>query len=303
MMNQKHLGLLLMAFAAAMLGFATILMKWILLTTQLLPGHIAVWRFLIAAPLMSSFILIRNGPAGFLPKSALRFLGLGVIFSIASISAVFALARLSSSIYVIIVYLYPSLVVLYALFRGRSVPKFYWLGLPLTIIGLFLTAYDFNQKLTVDWIGVLITLVNAVAVAAYMLRSELVFRGMPSRLPGTNGVFLGGMLVSLLMIPIFGLRLPGTMTGWLLLISFGVFGTFAPILAMNYGLQLIGAARGSIMATIQPVLTVLMSLLIFDDVLTLQQVIGGSLVIGAVTLLQLSPDKGDKTSEKRYERN
>ncbi|MFN2303477.1 MAG: DMT family transporter [Anaerolineales bacterium] len=290
-MNQKSLGLLLMAFAAAMLGIATILMKWILLSTQLSPGQVAIWRFIIAAPLMSLFILMQNGLAGFFPNSPSKFIGLGVIFSIASLSAVFALERLSSSIYVIIVYLYPSLVVLYALFTGHAVPKFFWLGLPLTFIGLFLTAYDFNQKMTVDWMGVLITLLNSFAVAVYMLRSETVFRRIPSRLTGTNAVFLGGMLVSLLMIPIFGLRFPDTWTGWLLLLSFGVFGTFAPILAMNYGLQLIGAARGSIMATIQPVLTVLISLLIFNDVLTLQQILGGVLVIGAVALLQLSPDQ------------
>jgi len=60
---------------------------------------------------------------------------------------------------------------------------------------------------------------------------------------------------------------------------------------MNIGLQLLGAARGSVIITVQPVITVLMAVIFLDEVLTGQQWIGGLLVVIAVVVLQLSQDR------------
>jgi drug/metabolite transporter (DMT)-like permease len=67
-----------------------------------------------------------------------------------------------------------------------------------------------------------------------------------------------------------------------------------PILSMNAGLQFLGAARGSVIISFQPVITILLSLLFLNEMLTLQQWFGGLLVILAVFLLQLSPDRVKK---------
>jgi drug/metabolite transporter (DMT)-like permease len=71
-----------------------------------------------------------------------------------------------------------------------------------------------------------------------------------------------------------------------------VFSTALPILITNYALQLLGAARGGVIVSLQPVLTVLFSTLFFNETLSALQWVGGGLVVVAVVILQLSPDKG-----------
>jgi drug/metabolite transporter (DMT)-like permease len=299
--KKSRLGLIAMVMAAFGLAIAVILMKVIPEYTRMPPQHVAIWRFTIAAPLLWLILSLRKHPKRFFPKKLGGVLGLGLVFSVASFSAVFALQRLSSSIFVIIFYIYPSLVVLYALLTGRPVPRLFWLGLPLTLFGLLLTSFEFGAVFAIDPLGLIITVVNACALAAYMIISEKVFKTIEDQLSGTNGVLTSAMLVGLILVPFLGISTPGTLQGWVLLISFSVFGTVMPILAMNLGLGLLTAARGSIIITLQPVLNVLLGMLLLNESLSAQQLIGGGLVILAVILLVRSPDQvpKDKTNRTR----
>jgi len=273
------------------LGVGTILMKLLPLRTDMTPGHVAVWRFLIAAPLMWVITLSRKKKSGLIPSHPWWLLGLGAIYSLASLLALTALGRLPSSIYAILVYIYPSLVVIYSIIIKKPVPHLWWLGLPMTLIGLALTVFRLGQPLEFDLIGILLSLLNGVTIAIYMLLSEAVFRKVPERQLGTTWVNTGAMVMGLLMIFIYGFNAPDTVDGWTLLISLGIFGTLIPILSMNIGIQLLGAARSSIIVTLQPVVAVLISTIFLGDILTISQWIGGILVIVAIALLQRSPNQ------------
>ncbi len=294
-MKRKYIGMLIMALAASMLASATILMKIIPQETRLPPEHVAIWRFTIAAPLLWLITLLRKTPRLKVIDRPLSLMGLGAVYAVASFSALFALDRLPSSLYVIIVFIYPSVVVLISLVMGKAVPKLYWLGLPLTFVGLFLVVYKFGSSLSIDLIGFLISIVNALAIVIYMMLSEKLLENRQDKLLSTNWVMAGAMAAGLLMIPFFGLTTPDSATGWILLISLGVFGTMLPIVAINYALQLMGAARGSVIMTLQPVLAVLISTIFLGEVLTFQQWVGGVLVIAAIVMLQLSGDRSKKS--------
>ncbi|MEA3327504.1 MAG: EamA family transporter, partial [Chloroflexota bacterium] len=134
-MKREYLGMIIMALAASLLASATVLMKIIPQETRLFPEHVAIWRFSIAAPILWLTTLFRKAPRKKIIDRPLSLIGLGAVYAVASFSALFALARLPSSIYVIIVFIYPSVVVLISLIMGKVVPKLYWLGLPLTFIG------------------------------------------------------------------------------------------------------------------------------------------------------------------------
>jgi drug/metabolite transporter (DMT)-like permease len=165
----------------------------------------------------------------------------------------------------------------------------------MTLVGLVLTSFKFGSVLAIDPVGMVITLINALALAAYMIVSEKAFKAVDDQLTGTNGVMTGAMLVGLALIPFLGISIPGSLQGWLLLVTFSLFGTLMPILAMNIGLRLVTAARGSVIITVQPVLNVLLGMLFLGEMLTPQQWFGGGLVILAVILLQRSPDRLLKT--------
>jgi drug/metabolite transporter (DMT)-like permease len=201
------------------------------------------------------------------------------------------LQRLSSSIYIIVCFIYPSLVVLYSFFSGSAVPRLFWLGMPLTLFGLLLTTFEFGSVFAIDPIGLLITIVNASALAAYMILSGKVFKTVQNKLPGTTIAMSAAMLVGIILIPFLGIEIPNTLEGWVMLVLLSTIGTVMPFFAMNYGLSLLTTARGSIIITIQPVLTVLLGMIFLNETLTLQQWIGGGLVILAIILLERSPDR------------
>ena len=289
-MHKKQLGLLLMSISAIGLGVTTILMKILPGEAGMTPGQIAVWRFLIAAPLMWLITLVRKGKEKVIPGQLGRLLGLGGIYSMASLFALLALNRLPSSIYVIILFFYPSLVVIYHLVRRKPVPRLWWLGLPMTVIGLILTVARFGQPVSLDLLGIILTALNGLAIIAYMLLSEKVFAGMDDRQLGSTWVMTGAMVVGLGLIALYGFAAPQTLRGWIYLLTLGIVGTLIPIFAMNVGIQMLGSARSSVISTLQPVVAVLISTIFLHEVLSVYQWVGGIIVIVAIILLQRSPD-------------
>ena len=289
MKKTKQLGFLFMTISAIGLAAATILMKLIPVKTNLTPGQVAVWRFAIAAPLLWLVTLSGKKKVGLPSRQVWELVGLGVVFSAASVLALLSLGRLSSSLYAILVYIYPSLVVIYSLITRRPVSRLWWLGVPMTLIGLALTVFNSSQSIQVDGLGIVLSIMNGVVLAVYNILGERIFKKVPSRQAGTTWIQTGAMVIGLLLGFIFGFNLPDTFQGWLLLVSLGVFGTMIPILALNYGIQMLGASQSSVIMTMQPVMAVIFSTIIFSDTLTLQQWLGGLLVILAILLLQWTP--------------
>ena len=290
-MRKQKLGFIWMILAAIGFAISVILMRIMTQTMSIPTYQIGIWRFLIAGSLMWLIYPLLKKNTELPKRRPIWLIGLGLIFSISGYSALFALEKLPSSIYIIIIYIYPSLVVLYSLISNRPLPSLYWLGLPLTFLGMVLTAYHFGKPLNINLFGLIMTLLNAFSRAVYFLLSEKVFDGIENRLSGTNWVISGAMLVSMGLIPIFGLEIPANSRDWILLLIYSVFGTIMPILSMNVGVQLLGAARSSVIITIQPVLTILIAVLLLHENLTIQQWIGGLLVVIAVILLHSSPDR------------
>ena len=289
-MHKKQLGLLLMSISAIGLGVTTILMKILPGEAGMTPGQIAVWRFLIAAPLMWLITIFRKGTKQVRPGQLGKLIGLGGVYSMASLFALLALNRLPSSIYVIILFFYPTLVVIYHLIRRKPVPRLWWLGLPMTVIGLILTVARFGQPVAMDLLGIILTILNGLAIIAYMLLSEKVFAGMDDRQLGSTWVMTGAMAVGLGLITLYGFAVPQTLKGWIYLFALGIIGTLIPIYAMNVGIQMLGSARSSVVSTLQPVVAVLLSMIFLHEVLTVYQWVGGIVVIIAIILLQRSPD-------------
>lgn len=289
-MQKRTLGFILIIISGIGYSIGAILIRALNTTTGLTPINIAVLRFLIASPLVWLF-LPRNSMQAMPKKDRTRFMLLGIVFSVASISAMFALDRLPSSLYVILLYSYPGLVVIYALINHQPIPALTWVGLPLSILGLLLTVFQFDKRLEVDLVGLLFTLLNSLAVAAYFILSGLFFGRQQTRTPGTAWMFAGAMLISILAIPLTHLNLPQSTSEWLLMLGLSTFGTVMPILATNAGIQLIGAPRASMLNIVQPLVTVLLSILIFQESLNPLQWVGASIVLFSIFLLQTSSDK------------
>jgi drug/metabolite transporter (DMT)-like permease len=80
---------------------------------------------------------------------------------------------------------------------------------------------------------------------------------------------------------------------WLPLIGVGVVSTAVAVQAFYAGARRIGAAQAALVSTVEPVYTITLATLLFLERLTVVQVVGGVLVIGAVLIAQTTPDRAE----------
>ena len=288
--KKKIIGFISMLISGLTFAIATNLVRQINTTTDISPLTISVSRFLFAAPLL--WLAFPRAPFK-VKKGSKRwqFMLLGLIFSAASFSAGLALSRISSSLYVIILFINPVYTVLYTLIKGESIPRLTIIGLPLSILGLVLAVFPFGGGLRVDPWGVIITLINSVALSAYHIVSSRLFRNEDSRLPGSMWMFMGGLMVSLVIMPFAGFRLPANAYEWLLIGVYVTIGTIIPIITAVISISLLGVAQASMTNTFQPVATVVLSVLFFGEILNEMQIVGAFFVLLSVILLQVGKKK------------
>ncbi len=287
MNKQKLLGFLLMLISGGTYSIATIIVRNINTTTNITPLTISITRFLVAAPLFW-LLFPRNGFRVKTTRKRWLFMVLGLVFSVANFSAGLALNRVSSSIYVIVLSINSVFTVLYSLLKGHSIPRFTAIGLPIALCGLVLAVFPFAGAVKIDLIGIAISLINGLGISVYYIVSSKLFSDEESRMPGSSWIFLGAMMVSLVVMPFAGFRLPENSREWLLLATYGTVGTIIPIITANYAINLLGAAQASMTNIFQPIATVFLSVMILKDVLNEIQIIGALFVLVSVVLLQVS---------------
>ena len=75
----------------------------------------------------------------------------------------------------------------------------------------------------------------------------------------------------------------------MLLGGVAILGTVLPVFAVNFALQRIGAAQASLVSTVEPILSMILSMLILGEVIFALQWLGAALIVGSVIILQLRP--------------
>ena len=73
---------------------------------------------------------------------------------------------------------------------------------------------------------------------------------------------------------------------WLPLLGLGVIATAVAIQTFYAGVKRVGAARASLISTVEPVYTIVLAMLLFGESLAPVQVVGGALVLAAVILAE-----------------
>ncbi len=284
--NRYILGIFLAILGAFGFAVSTIAIKQITRISPMPTAMIAFWRFAVCVPLAGVMLLINGRRAPMTGKQRTSFFSLGILFALAALMASLALGRLTASIYSVVLYAYPSLVVLHAILTRQSVPPLTRYGLPVVMAGLFMVVYRFDQTIKLDAVGMIFTVINALALTAYVIFSRRLFNQQVSRISGTAWMVLG-TAATLSLVPFFyGFSLPADLATWFWFVMAGWFGAVLPIACFNTAIQLISAPRTAVIAMLQPVITVFTAMFMFDDVLAPLQWLGAALVIGGILMLQ-----------------
>lgn len=208
-----------------------------------------------------------------------------------------AINRLPLGIALLIEYLAPVLVVLWVRFvRGEPVRNRMWAAILLSVVGIA-TVGQVWQGLDFDTLGMVMALLAAVSFASYFLLGEHNV-GFDDPLRVVLWAFVFGTVVMNVISPIWTVpdltqqaNLLGVLdahaTPLLLVIGWVVLlGTVAPFFLQLVALQHIPATIVTVVATLEPVIAVILGWAWFKESLTVVQVLGAVLVLGGIALAQ-----------------
>jgi len=292
MTRREREGFLWIILAAAGFSVMPSMVKLIYLHSTFAPMDIAIWRFVIAAPLMWALALFGRRIAASAPGEKLpvaRLLIIGVFIAAAVMAAFFSLERLPGSTYIVLLYSYPAMVALLLRLLGDRIHARTWIALGLALVGVALTVPKFGSAADADLLGVGLALLNAAVIAIYYLLARRALEGVVDVTRASAVMMIGTFIIMLILIPLRGLQFPQNPLTVVLLVGIGIFGTVLPVVGVNIAVQRIGAAQASLVSTVEPIMSMIVSMLILGEVIFAFQWLGAALIVGSVIVLQLRP--------------
>ncbi|WP_456321829.1 DMT family transporter [Palaeococcus sp. (in: euryarchaeotes)] len=215
-----------------------------------------------------------------LKKDKLKFYAFYGFFSVFLFYVLYFYAvKLSSvSLAVLLLYTAPiySTIMGYLIFKERITP------MKLASLGMVLVGVLFVTELngSVNIVGIILGLLSGFTYALYGILGKIAVR---EESPGEALMYTLGF-GTLFLLPFTKFSIP--MGAIPYLVALGVFPTFLAYLMYNHALQDIEASRASIVATVEPVVALILAYLIFHEVLSMRQIFGASLIIFGALLIQ-----------------
>lgn len=244
------------------------------------------FRFVLAAVGMWVLaIVLGQNPARLRRSEIGTLIVLGaLIYTGQALTYFTALRTLPASLVVLIAYIYPSMVVLAGwLFLRRSISVWHAFALVATFLGVALLVG--GAQFQVAW-GLVFAIASPMVYTGYILLGERVMSSVPA--VGASAVIMSGAAVAFCILAALQheLRLPATVQQWGVAFGIALFPTMIAISLFLASLPRIGAARASLLSTVEPVVTVLLAAALLGDRLSPVQLMGGALVLLAVVMVQ-----------------
>lgn len=254
---------------------------------------VLVWRFLLAVPLAWVVVLIRarfGGPGPFSVAWLPRFTA-GVLFGGVAWLAFAGLDQLPGALYIVIIYTYPAMVAVGATLLGRPAGRHVWIAVFITLVGIALTVpevLDGAGGATVA--GLLFTLGNALTYAAYVIYSERLVTDGGDGLVASAWSLTGSLAFAVVAAAFsWPFDAPSSAGGIGSAIGLAAISTVLASMAFFLGVRRLGPSSAALVATTEPVLTLIWVVLILNESLKPVQLMGASLVIVGVLWSQRAP--------------
>ncbi|HEX9415538.1 MAG TPA: EamA family transporter [Gaiellaceae bacterium] len=304
--RQPWLGYLMVLSAAVLFAVNGVVSK-VILASGLSSMRLTEVRITGAAiGLVLGLLLVR--PASLhVKRRELPFLALFGIGGLALVQWLYFLAihRLEIGIALLIQYLAPLLVALWARFVvHQQVRRRLWLALVLALTGLTLVVQIWRGTATgLDGLGVAASLAAAVAFAAYILLAEHGVKTRDAVSLTAYGFVFGAVFFALIQpwwsfpgqlvterVSLLGNLASSHLPVWALMLWMVVLGAIVPFVLFVSALRHIAATRASILAMLEPVVATAVAWAWLDESLGAVQIAGGAIVLAGIVLAQTARD-------------
>lgn len=265
------------------------------------------WRFGLGAVLAAAWVLAvpttRRALLGMDRRSIGVAVALGVLYVGNSGTYFAGIETVPASLAALIVYLYPALVAVLTLRIGRRLEgRRAWSALLLSLVGVALALGNIEADAMPPMSGLVLVTISPIIYAVWIVLAARLSGerrgGVGHEAAGTNPLAAGAVMlaasavtywVSALIVgrPVLPDRIPTE--AWGGIIGVGVVSTFIAVQAFYAGAHRIGAARASIVSTVEPIWTIVLASLLFAESLGPLQLLGGALILGGVFLAQTGP--------------
>jgi probable blue pigment (indigoidine) exporter len=248
------------------------------------------WRFGIASVVLWIAVTLwhrKGGPDPFaVPR--LRSLGIGVLFGSMVYVGFVSLKYLDVSVYIVIVYMYPALVVVGSSLLGHhKASRLTWASLGVVMVGVVLTVPElFGGVGHISGLGVALVVLQAFMMAAFMIISG---RVLPQHIDGVVSAswnVLGGALA---MAPLAfggGLVVPHGSRLVSEVLLFALVPTVVANVCFFRAMRHIMPGVVAMIMTTEVALAMMWSVIFLDETVTGIKIVGAAVVIAGVLLAQ-----------------
>ncbi len=250
---------------------------------------ILLFRFLISATLINIYILIKKHsyPRGKL-LVILIFMG-AVLYSAQAFSYFTAVSLIGSSLTSILLYLYPSIVlVLSVILLKAKVHKLDITALVLTTIGAILVVGIKFENINI--IGVIFGIMAALVYSFYIVIGTKAMSGT-SPVIATGVVIASSAFIYVLYGLSTGVDFPQNIEQWKWISYISIVSTIIAIITFFAGLKLIGPVKSSMISTFELVITLFCSYLFLGEKMGYLQIIGSIFILISAIILAKEKDE------------
>ena len=281
---EKKAGILFTGISAACFGFLPIFASLAYRSGGNAVTVISI-RFLIAVAILWSIVFLKGKNYKLGRHKILQIIMLGIFGYISATAAYFtALNYISAPLVALLFYTNPIIVCIlsYFIFKEEiNLNKAIALGLSalglMLIVGLSLGNIDIK--------GVLLAFLAAFLYSGYIMAGDKIVKGID---PVVTTTYVTSACASATVL--FGMITNSFVkinTVIFIYSSFmAIFSTVIAILFFFEGIKRIGGSQVAIISTIEPMVTVFMSALLLGDNMNLPQILGGTLIVVGIIILQ-----------------
>lgn len=269
--------------------------------------ELMAWRFLIGAAAAWAWIALyprARASVRRLDRRALAVsIALGVLYTGNSATYYAGLEEVSASLAGLMVYTYPVIVAVISLQVGRPLEgRRAWTALAIALAGVALAVGNIDQAAPPPLLSLALVAVSPVIYSAWIVLSARLSgerrsgAGMGSEHaeaadPTAAGAVMLTTTTATYWVTALALNrpvLPGQIPGeaWFGIVGVGLVATFVAVQAFYAGAHRIGAARASLVSTVEPVWTIVLASQLFAESLTPLQFVGGALILIGVVIAQ-----------------
>ncbi|MDE6650446.1 MAG: DMT family transporter [Muribaculaceae bacterium] len=251
------------------------------------PVSVVLFRYLMGLPLVALIMIVRGKSFRLKREEIVPVFILGVLMALSSLTLFESYNYMNSGVASTLLFVYPVMVaVMMIMFFHEKFSISTVICLLVMGAGLLVLMKP-QGNTSISAFGCLLVILSALTYALYLVMVNV--SKSVRCIPTTKLLFyvLGwGSLLFVAMIACgSGLTVPAMDWGWLNLLALAVIPTVLSLACTTRAIQLIGSTPTAILGSLEPVAAVILSIVVLGQTLTAQDIIGGSLIVAAATIV------------------